>query len=173
MSCSGKPAIKDRAPHHGVSGGFILVAVLWILAALATLAVIFSIDLVQTAVSLSLNDSDIQTEALVYAAPELTTYQVTAPNADGSPGAGPPSAAARLGQPRSQNPRAPTPPTRGDFSFRLGGANVRASFLPESARIDINAAPGATASMRCRTSGWGWRRCETPAARAAGFLHFR
>ncbi len=137
MCCSGKPAINGGAPHHEAPDGFILVAVLWILTALATLTVIFSIYLANTAVSLSMNDSDIQTEALVYAALELTAYQVTAPNAGGGPGTGPPSA--RLGQPGA--PRAPAPPARGDFSFRLGRANVRVSFLPESARIDINAAP--------------------------------
>jgi general secretion pathway protein K len=169
MNCSGKPAIKGGSSRDGEPGGFILVAVLWILAALATLAMIFSTYLANTAVSLSLNDSDIQTEALVYAALELTAYQVTVPNADGGPGAGPPSSAARLGQPGARNPGAPSPPARGDFSFRLGRANVRASFLPESARIDINAAspdvlekfftvfgvqPQQAAELVTRIKGW-------------------
>src|SRR5262249_60546924 len=69
------------------SAGFILVAVLWILAALATLAAIFSIYLANTAVSLSVNDNDIQTEALVYAGLELTAYQVSSPNNAASSGA--------------------------------------------------------------------------------------
>jgi general secretion pathway protein K len=135
------------------SSGFILVAVLWILAALATLAVIFSVYLANTAVSLSLSDDDIQTQALVYAALELTTYQVTPPEGAGGPGGLPAGGAAAAGgapaggapagglAPPRTNRDTPPPPARGDFSFRLGGANVVASFMPETARIDVNAAP--------------------------------
>jgi general secretion pathway protein K len=136
--------------RHGIAGarasrGFVLIAVLWILAALATLTAIFSLYLARTAASLSLNDSDIQTEALVYASLELTAYQVSKPGnggagaAPGTPGA--PSAAARLGAtPAGRDPDNPPPPARGDFSFRLGRANVTVAFMPETARIDINAA---------------------------------
>jgi general secretion pathway protein K len=127
-------------PGPQASRGFIIVAVLWLLAALATLAVIFSVYVARTAVSLSVNDSDIQTEALVYAALELTAYQVGSSKA-----AGPASqAAAQLGAtaaaPRPRNPDIPPPPARGDFSFRLGRANVAVTFIPETARIDVNAA---------------------------------
>ena len=127
---------------------------LWILAALATLAVIFSIYLARTAVSLSLNDSDVQTEALVYASLELTAYQVSSPTtagstagaAAGSPAGGAASpAAARLGASpgpgqQARNSNVPPPPSRGDFSFRLGRASVAVTFMPETARIDVNAA---------------------------------
>jgi general secretion pathway protein K len=135
-----RTAIKDGcSPRRTASGGFILVAVLWILAALATLATIFSVYLANTAVSLSLNDGDIQTEALVYAGLELTAYQVSTPKAASQPAsqAGAPQVGAPGGP---QADKAPPPPARGDFSFRLGRANVAVSFIPETARIDINAA---------------------------------
>jgi general secretion pathway protein K len=134
----GTRVLRPRAP-----GGFILVAVLWILAALATLATIFSLYLARTAVSLSVNDSDVQTEALVFAGLELTAYQVTVPKSGSLPGAppGPSSGAARgPSQPPSGPDKTPPPPPRGDFSFRLGHANVAVTYIPETARIDINAA---------------------------------
>jgi len=120
--------------------GFILVAVLWILAALATLAVIFSIYLAKTAVSLSMNDSDIQTEALVYASLELTAYQVSSSAGAAAGGAARLGASAAPASQAARNPDIPPPPARGDFSFRLGRANVAVTFIPETARIDVNAA---------------------------------
>jgi general secretion pathway protein K len=119
----------DSAPHRTVSDGFILVAVLWIIAALATLASIFSIYLANTAVSLSLNDNAIQSEALVFASLELTAYQISGPK----PTTNLPTPPART------DPNILPPPTRGDFSFRLGKANVAVSFISEAARIDLNA----------------------------------
>jgi general secretion pathway protein K len=133
-------SIPRRFRRRTGAGGFILVAVLWILAALATLATIFSVYLANTAVSLSLNDGDVQIEALVYAALELTAYQVSAPKAaaqSGAPLPGAPPPAGPAGGPQAG--KVP-PPARGDFSFRLGRANVSVSFIPETARIDINAA---------------------------------
>jgi len=119
------------------SAGFILVAVLWILAALATLASIFSIYLANTAVSLSVNDNAIQSEALVVASLELTAYQVSVPKQAG-PATG---ANANVPQrPIRSDPNVPPPPTRGDFSFRLGRANVAVNFISEAARIDLNSA---------------------------------
>jgi general secretion pathway protein K len=115
------------AAPHTTSDGFILVAVLWIIAALATLASIFSIYLANTAVFLALNDDAVQSEALVFAGLELTAYQVSAPKPAGGP-------------PIRVDPNIPPPPTHGDFSFRLGGANVAVSFISETARIDLNTA---------------------------------
>jgi general secretion pathway protein K len=126
-----------RAQRRSTSGGFILVAVLWIVAALAALATIFSVYLANTAVSLSLNNNAIQTEALVFASLELTAYQVTPPpKSAGLPGQ-PPGQAGPATRP---DPDVPAPPARGDFSFRLGRANVAVSFMPEAARIDLNSA---------------------------------
>lgn len=125
----------QRAPRPNTSGGFILVTVLWIIAALAILATIFSAYLANTAVFLSLNDDAIQSEALVFASLELTAYQVSKPAGPAS-GAGP-----NVPPPRTPvGPNVPPPPTRGDFSFRLGRANVAVTFISEAARIDVNLA---------------------------------
>lgn len=145
------------AARRREAGGFILVAVLWILAALATLATIFSVYLANTAVSLSLGDGDIQTDALLTAGLELTAYQVAKPSAaqaaagQGAAGQGG-AVQGGAGQPAQPGPPQDgqltgaarladlPPPARGDFGFRLGRARVEASFVAETARIDINTA---------------------------------
>ncbi len=96
--------------------GFIIVAVLWILIALATLASIFSIYLNNSALAVSVADDGLQAEALVSASLELTAYRLSIPKKD-------------------------LRPTRGRFGFRLARANVVVNFSSETARIDINAAP--------------------------------
>jgi general secretion pathway protein K len=107
------------APKHSQQrgrDGFIIVAVMWILIALAALASIYSTYVSASAVALSVNDDKIYSDALVSAALELTAYQMSAPN--------------RLKR-----------PSRGAFRFRLEQATVAVDFLPENARIDLNAAP--------------------------------
>src|SRR3974377_528501 len=79
--------------------GFIIVAVLWMLGALATLASIYAVYVINTATAMSVNDDRLQTEGLMTAALELTTYRL------------PPT------DPESR-------PSRGDFAFRLGRAVV-------------------------------------------------
>src|SRR3954463_5104351 len=96
--------------------GFIVVAVLWILAALATLVMIFSVYVINTATAFTVHDERLQAEGLARAALELSAYQ----------------AMAAQGQ---------TAPTRGTFLFRLGNALVNTEFMSESARIDLNSAP--------------------------------
>ena len=96
--------------------GFIIVAVLWILGALATLVSIYAVYVTNTAMSLSVNDDRLQAEASVSAALELTAYRLAAASAEARP-------------------------TQGTFSFRAGRANVAVEFRSEAARIDLNAAP--------------------------------
>ena len=98
------------------SGGFIIVAVLWILGALATLASIYAVYVINTATSMSVNDDRLKAEALVTAALELTAYRVTAGGNDNRP-------------------------SRGEFLFQQGQANVTVEFRSENARIDLNMAP--------------------------------
>src|SRR5688500_15699377 len=108
-------------PHAQQSGGrrddsgFIVVAVLWILAALATLAMLFSMYVINTATAFALHDERLQAESLARAAIELSVYQVAV------------------------NPE--TPPSHGTFRFRIANADVNAEFKSETARIDLNTAP--------------------------------
>jgi general secretion pathway protein K len=158
-----------RGRRHG-SRGFVLVAVLWILAALAALAAIFSLYLARTAMSLSIYDSDIQTEALVYAGLELTAYQVSSPKNAGPGAAAAASAAARPGAAPGRNPDVPPPPARGDFSFRLGRANVTVAFIPETSRIDINAVSPQVLTNFFTVLGIPAERAQLYVQRIAGWV---
>ena len=95
--------------------GFIVVAVLWILAALATLVSIFSMYVINTATAFKVHDERLQAEGLARAALELSAYQSNA------------------------NPQGQAP-IRGTFVFRLGNALVNTEFVSETARIDLNTA---------------------------------
>ena len=107
-----QPTRHEAASEHG----FVIVAVLWLLAALAALAMIFSVYLANSARALSLNDSALQTEALVSACVELAAYQL------------------RLTRKEDR-------PASGSFHTQLNGADLTVSFLSETARIDLNSAP--------------------------------
>jgi general secretion pathway protein K len=102
-----------RAAATASERGFVIIAVLWILAALAALATIFSVYLSNSAQALAVNDSGLKTEALVSASLELTTYQLL------------------LAGDKAR-------PARGSFRFRLDNADVLVSFTSEAARIDLN-----------------------------------
>ena len=93
-----------------------MVAVLWILGALATLASIYSVYIIDTAVAFKAHDDRLQAEGLISAAVELTAHQVTARPPDGE---------------RRNN---------GSFGFRLGNGFVSVQFRSEAARIDLNRA---------------------------------
>jgi general secretion pathway protein K len=116
------------------SEGFIVVAVLWIMSALATLALIYSTYLANAAITLSLTSEKIEAEALTTAALELTAYRLAVPAAQPSVPAAVPAAQLTV-------PAADQKPTRGFFTFRLGRGNVSVNFISETARIDLNAAP--------------------------------
>lgn len=95
--------------------GFIVVAVLWLLAALAALASVASFYVAQSAVALSVVDEPTESEAVITAALELTAYQLSS---------------------RAVKPT----PTHGAFGFRLGRAEARVEYMSEAARIDLNSA---------------------------------
>ncbi len=97
------------------SDGFIVVAVLWILTALATLATTYGVYVNATAFSLAGYDVRLQAQELAMAGVELAVYKLT------------------------ENPQAQ--PARGKFGFRLGNADVAVDFRSESGRIDLNFAP--------------------------------
>ncbi len=104
-------AQADRGEH-----GFIIVAVLWVLAALATFASVYTLYVSNTAIGSRVGGDRMQAEALVSAALELTAFRL-------------------LGATDENRPRS------GDFEFRLGRANIAVKFLSEGARIDLNQAP--------------------------------
>lgn len=110
--------MKTPAANSGIKqpapDGFIVVAVLWILGLLATLVSIYVIFVINAASAFSVRDDRFRGEGLVSAALELTAYQLATP-------------------PELR-------PTRGQFNFRMGQANVAVEFRSEAARIDLNVA---------------------------------
>jgi general secretion pathway protein K len=96
--------------------GFVLVAVLWLLAALALLVTIFTVHLSASARAVSLNDGALKTEALVSAGVELAAYRLQLADEDKRP-------------------------PQGAFHVRLSGTDISVSFITEAARVDLNAAP--------------------------------
>lgn len=111
---------RDDQPAALTSGreGFILVTVLWLLAALASLTLIASAYIVQSATALGAIDDGLRSDMLVAAGLELTGYQLSTVNVSERSSAG-------------------------RFRFRLGRAEVAVEFLSEAARIDLNMAPKA------------------------------
>src|ERR1700736_5627877 len=94
-----KAPCKAATSEHG----FVIVAVLWIIAALSALATIFALYLSNSAQALAVNDTGLQAEALVSASVELTAYQLWL-----------------LGDKAR--------PPQGSFRYRLGEADVGVSF---------------------------------------------
>jgi general secretion pathway protein K len=106
---------SDRAAAPSSQQGFVLVAVLWILLALSTLAAVFSIYVSASARALSLDDNALKAEALVSGSLELTAYQLS------------------LADTKDR-------PASGSFTFRMDDADVSVIFTSEAARIDLNLA---------------------------------
>jgi general secretion pathway protein K len=96
--------------------GFIVVAVLWILAALSALVLIYLSYVTNTAVVVAASTDRVQSEALATAGVELAAYQLTAVRQEARP-------------------------SSGTFNVRVGAARVAVTFRSEAARIDLNAAP--------------------------------
>ena len=95
--------------------GFIVVAALWLLAALAALASVASAYMAQSAVALATFDAATQLEMLTTAGIELAAYELSAP------------ATVRR-------------PTHGGFNFELANSKVIVEYMSESARINLNMA---------------------------------
>jgi general secretion pathway protein K len=93
--------------------GFVIVAVLWIMAMLGALLLIYLSYVVQTGNLVSTVTQRVQTDALMRAAVELTAYQ--------------------LGQSKDEDR-----PTHGIVDTRLGAAKFHIAFRSEGARVDLN-----------------------------------
>jgi general secretion pathway protein K len=96
--------------------GFIVIAVLWILAALSALVLIYLTYVTNTAVVVAGTTDRVQAEALESAGVELAVFQLTSGNE-----------AMR--------------PTSGTFNAKVGAGRVNVTVRSEAARIDLNAAP--------------------------------
>lgn len=115
MVCDRSPVPQARPQD---TGGFILVAVLWILGGLATLAAIYAVYVVNAATGMTVDEDRLQVEASMSGALELTAYYLNAVEPAARPG-------------------------NGAFNFQLGGKRVAVSFVSEAAKIDLNAASKA------------------------------
>lgn len=104
----------QRAGHQR-DDGFIIVAVLWMLGALATLAVVYSLYVKETTAAFLDHNERLQGEALAISGVELAVYRLT----------------------EVPDKRPPL----GRFSFRQGSAVVNVAFGAENGRIDLNFAP--------------------------------
>ena len=98
------------------SDGFIIVAVLWILAALATLVSVYAIYVTNSAIAVAASGDATVADPLVSAGVELAAYQL-------------------LGQTDDKRPAV------GQFTARIGAAQLTIVFQTEAARIDLNQAP--------------------------------
>lgn len=106
----------SKQPHCDAGeAGFIIVPILWIVASLAALAIIYSLYARETVLNFVDHDEQVQAEALAEAGVELAAYQLTS-------------------RPKFQ-------PLQGKFSFRQGSAAVTVGFRSENSLIDLNFAP--------------------------------
>jgi general secretion pathway protein K len=107
----------SRPQAHGEDSndGFVVVAVLWLLGALATLALVYSLYVNQATAAFLDHDERLQATALVYSGIELAAY--------------------RLSEKPNQHPSV------GRFTFRQGNAVIGVAYSAENGRIDLNFAP--------------------------------
>lgn len=124
--------------------GFVLVAVLWLLVALALLVTIFTVHLSASARAVSLNEGPLKTEALVSAGVELAAYRLQSADKDKRP-------------------------SDGAFRVRLGGTDISVSFITEAARVDLNAAPRELLSDLLTVLGAGDDEAKEAADRIVGW----
>ena len=96
--------------------GFIVIATLWILAALSGLVLIYLTYVANTAVIVAGSTDRLQTDALAQAGVELAVFQIAS---------------------QGEVSR----PTSGTFNARIGSGRVFVIFRSEAARIDLNVAP--------------------------------
>jgi len=112
-----KSGLSDCKPlNPGSESGFILVVVLWILAALAALASSYSVYVGNAAFATHVNDDRLRIRNAISTAIELTAYQF-------------------LAAPEKARP------AEGAFTVHLARSTIDVAFISESARLDLNAAP--------------------------------
>jgi general secretion pathway protein K len=107
--------LSSQTAGKNGNDGFVVVAVLWLLGALATLALVYSLYVNQATTAFLDHNERLQATALVYSGVELAAY--------------------RLSEKPNQRPSA------GRFTFRQGRAVIEVAFSAENGRIDLNYAP--------------------------------
>jgi general secretion pathway protein K len=135
-------ASSSSATH--TEAGFVLVAVLWILAALAALASIYSSYTINTAAASRVVDDRLQAEASIRAGVEMAVFR-------------------QLALPEKARP------AWGGFNLRVGCTGVAVRFRSEAARIDLNAAPVDLLAGLFIALGVDSFRAETFAERIVGW----
>lgn len=101
----------------GGERGFIIVAVLWIMAAISALVLIYSAYVSSTAVAIGDSTARVQDQAVLTGAVELACYQLLTANETGRSGSG-------------------------NFNGRIGAARISVAYVSEAARLDLNMASG-------------------------------
>lgn len=124
--------------------GFVLVAVLWILAALATLASVYSSYTINTADASQVVNDRVQAEASIRAGVEMAVFR-------------------QLALPEKARP------ARGGFDMRVGRTSVAVRFRSETARIDLNAAPADLLAGLFTAVGVDSSRAQNFADRVVGW----
>jgi general secretion pathway protein K len=102
--------------------GFILVVVLWVLAALAALASTYLVYVDNAAFATQLNDDRVRIRNAISTGIELTAYKL-------------------LAAPKDKDKDKDARPPQGAFTVRLSRSTINVTFMSESARVDLNAAP--------------------------------
>ena len=133
-------ARRSRTGDHG----FVLIAVLWLLAALATLASIYLGYALHSASASRLPGERLQAEAALRSGVELTAYRLLAVPEPARPGAG-------------------------AFEAPAGSARVAVTFRSEAARVDLNSAPKALLSALIRSQGAAAEAADGYAERIVGW----
>jgi general secretion pathway protein K len=116
---------SDRAAWkaNGESG-FILIVVLWVLAALAALASTYLVYVDNAAFATQLNDDRLRIRNAISTGIELTAYKLLAAPKD-----------------KDKDKDKDARPPQGAFTLRLSRSTINVTFVSESARVDLNAAP--------------------------------
>jgi general secretion pathway protein K len=131
-------ASEAKRPRSG-RDGFIVVAVLWILAALAALVSIYALFVTNTAVAVSASSDGLVADPLVSAGVELAVYRIL-----GAQGSAQPTPGSAQGSKQSAT---------GQFTARVGAARLVVVIKSEAARIDLNKASKALLSSLFVTLG--------------------
>ena len=124
--------------------GFVLVSVLWLIAALAALASAYSVFAINTAASAYLPEDRVRADAAIRAGVEFAAYRL-------------------LSWPKA------TRPPRGAFAITLRDTRVDVIYRAESARIDLNAAPPTVLSGLFASVGATHAEADFLAQRIAGW----